>query len=319
MPFDRRHFLGSAAGLALVPSLPASVLAKAPLAAAQATGLARIGIGSIEVTAISDGYLDLALAMFSGADETTLKKLMAASFRGEGAHRSSVNAFVVNNGEKLALVDAGTVKGFSPHLGRFLPALALAGFDPAAVDVILATHLHPDHVGGIADELGATFPNAELVVHEKEHAFWTDEGIASRAPQEVQPFFRMANAAIKPYAGRTRKVKGSQEVIPGVTTVELFGHTPGHVGYRIASGGKQLLLWGDVVHAPALQFANPAISIAFDADVGTARENRLKILEQVAAERIMVSGAHLDFPGFGFVAKSGAGYAFTPAPFGFGL
>lgn len=320
---DRRLFLQGALGLGLAGLTSgagfSSAFAKAPLAGAQAVGLSRIKVGSIEVTAISDGFLDIALAMFQGADEAAMRGLLAANFRPAGAHRSSVNAYLVNTGEKLVVIDSGTIGGFAPTLAKFLPGLLAAGIDPATVDAVLATHLHPDHVGGFTGANGANFPNAQFFVHEKEHAFWTDEGIASRAPKDSQQFFQVAQNAVKPYAARTEKFKGGQEIVPGITAVELFGHTPGHCGFRIASGGQQLLIWGDIVHAQALQFANPAITIGFDSDPAAAKATRAKIFDEVSSDKVLVAGAHLDFPGFGHVSKAGGGYAFAAAPFGFGL
>ncbi len=319
MHLSRRAALSAITAFAGGSLLGLPAFAKAPLANAQAVGLNRIKIGSIEVTAISDGFLDIALAMFKGADEARINALMARHFRPAGPHRTSVNAYVVNTGDKLAIIDSGTITGFAPTLARFLVGFAAAGFDANAVDIILATHLHPDHVGGIFSAAGAVFPNATLAVHEKEHAFWTDEGIASRAPKEFQPFFKVAQDAVKPYAARTQRFRGGEEIIPGVSAVELFGHSPGHSGFRINSGNQQLLAWGDIVHAPALQFSSPEITIGFDQDQNQARETRLKIMDAVTADKVMVTGAHLDFPGFGHVEKAGSGFTFQPLPFGYGL
>lgn len=321
MSFDRRDFLVTIGALGAGALLPGPAKAKAPMAGAQAVGLARVKIGTIEVTAISDGFLDIALNLFKGADEAAIKRQLAANFRPEGPHRSSVNAYVINTGDKLAVVDTGTIAGFSPTLGRFHAALAAAGFEAGAVDALLLTHLHPDHAGGMAGAGGAAaFPNAELFVHDKEIGFWTDEGISSRAPDAFKPFFQIAQSAVKPYAARTRRFKGGDEIIPGVTAVELFGHTPGHAGFRIASGGQQMLIWADIIHGPALQFSNPAITIGFDADEAGAKATRLKVMSEVASDKLLIAGSHLDFPGFGYVMPtSSGGFAFQAAPFGLGL
>lgn len=309
--------LAATGSSAILPAVPAH--ARLPLAGAQALGLSRIKIGTIEVTAISDGFLDIDLKLFSGADEAAQRKLLADSFRPFGPHRSSVNAYVVNNGDRLALIDTGTIKGFAPTLARLHVALAGAGFDPGAFDAVILTHMHPDHAGGLTGETGALFPNAELVVHEKEYGFWTDEGLLSRAPDGFKPFVEIAQRMAKPYAAKVRRFKGGDEVLPGMTAVDLFGHTPGHSGFRISSGANQLLVWGDIIHGAALQFADPKITIGFDSDQEAARATRLKLLDQVVADRLLVAGAHLDFPGYGFVAKHNTGYVFAPAPFGYGL
>lgn len=322
-PLSRRQTLQTALGLATaglgLSIIPLPATAKAPLAGAAALGINRIKIGAIEVTALADGYLDITPETFSGADAPTMQKLLQASFRPAGPHRSSVNAYVVNTGDRLVLIDSGTIEGFAPTLAKFHAAFAAAGFDAAAVDVILPTHYHPDHVGGLAREGKALFANAELVAHETEHKFWTDESLLGKVPDGFKPFVVAAQAAVKPYAARTRLFKGGADVLPGITAVELFGHSPGHTGYRISSGNQSLLIWGDIIHAPGMQFAEPKITLNFDQDQNQARETRLKILDQVAADRTLVTGAHHDFPGFGFIAKAGSAYAFTPAPYGYGI
>lgn len=323
MPTSRREvlvsFIGLGSALAL-GGLPGPALARAPLAGQQALGLSRVKIGSIEVTAISDGYLDIGFDILRGGDAATMERLMQASFRpGAGPHRSSVNAYLVNTGDKLVLIDSGTVGGFVPTLARFHPALAAAGIDPASIDLLLPTHYHLDHVGGLFKEGAALFPNAELAGNEIEHRFWIDDGLLARSPEGFKPFVQVAQAAVKPYAARTRLFKGGTEIVPGITAVDLFGHSPGHTGYRISSGKDTLLIWGDIIHAPAIQFAEPKITLAFDQDQDLARATRLKVLDQVATDRILVAGAHHDFPGFGYVTKAGSAYAYQPAPYSLGL
>ena len=311
MLHSRRSLLGSAAALAAAAAAPA--LAKAPLAGALAPAY-RLKIGEIEVTALSDGYIDIPLAMFPAHEPGEAVKLLEREYRSAAAPvRSSVNAFVVNTGDKLILIDAGTVPGFAPSLGRLAGRLAAAGFQPDQFDMVLTTHLHPDHIGAMTDGAAARFTKAELVVAEPELKFWTDEGIASRAPKDFQPFFKMAQGAAAPYAKVTRTFAKDGEVTKGITSLALPGHTPGHTGYMISSGADSLLIWGDIVHAPALQFARPDWAIGFDNDPAQGIVTRKAIFDRVSADKILVAGMHLDFPAFGHVSKDGGGYKFTPA------
>ena len=163
----------------------------------------------------------------------------------------------------------------------------------------------------------AAFPNAELVMHAAERAFWTDDGARSRAPAGLQPFFDAAGAGIAPYAKRTRLLSRADEAVgPGLTAVAFPGHTPGHTGYRIASDGQELLIWGDIVHAPALQFRRPDWGIAFDVDLDAAAATRLRTMATVAADRVLIAGMHLDFPAFGHVqvGTEARSYRFVPMP-----
>jgi glyoxylase-like metal-dependent hydrolase (beta-lactamase superfamily II) len=135
----------------------------------------------------------------------------------------------------------------------------------------------------------------------------------SRAPAEAQKYFRMAQAAIKPYAKRMQLYNDGEQLAGGVTAMAAPGHTPGHTALRLASGQDSLLIWGDIVHVAALQFAKPEWAISFDTDQAQAIETRKKLFEQVASEGALVAGMHLDFPGLGYVTKEPQGFAFQRA------
>jgi glyoxylase-like metal-dependent hydrolase (beta-lactamase superfamily II) len=227
---------------------------------------------------------------------------------------TAVNAFLVNTGERLVLIDAGTATAMGPSLGRLLINLAAAGIEPAAVDAVLLTHMHPDHAYGLLTAGGAAaFPNAEVVVAEPEFAFWSDDAMLARAPADAKPFFEGARAAVKPYAARLRRFSADGEVVPGIVAVAAPGHTPGHTMYRVVSGDAALLVWGDLVHSAALQLPRPEIAPSFDVDAARGIESRRRMLDEVANSRIMVAGMHIGFPGIGHVMREGQGYRLAPA------
>jgi glyoxylase-like metal-dependent hydrolase (beta-lactamase superfamily II) len=314
---DRRHFLAGAAMAALAPAL---AQARVPQAGAQVPGIYRRKLGDIEITAILDGYVPLGAQTFLAADPAEVRQLLAAAGQPETVP-TSVNAFVVNTRDRTYLLDTGTGANtaFGPTLGRVEANLRAAGIEPGQVDAIILTHAHPDHHDGLLTaEKTARFANAELIIHEAEYAFWHDDGVLGQAPAEVKPFFASARAALAPYAARTRKVK-TGEVAPGIVLEHAPGHTPGHSILRLASGNEQLLLVGDCIHNVTLQTARPEIAFVFDTDGKQAAASRRRVLDMAAADRLVVSGAHIPFPGFGRVAKEGDGYRFAPAEWSYAL
>jgi glyoxylase-like metal-dependent hydrolase (beta-lactamase superfamily II) len=287
-----------------------------PHAGAQAPGVHRHKIGEYEFTALSDGNLALEIGLFAGDASRGEKMLKDAHLAKEAIH-TQVNCWLINTGSKLILVDAGGGKDFAPTLGRLAPNLAAAGVNPAAVDAIVITHMHPDHIPGIAAGGQATFKNAVVYVDGGEYAFWTSDEIRGKAPEQFRPFFDMAKAAIKPYAdaGKMQTMKDGTTIAPGVTAVSAPGHTVGHTMVRVSSDNSQLLVWGDIVHCAALQFAEPERSIAFDGDPALAISNRKKVMDMVATDRLLFAGSHLAFPGLGHASKAGSGYCYVPLPY----
>ncbi|HEY9573305.1 MAG TPA: MBL fold metallo-hydrolase, partial [Pusillimonas sp.] len=180
------------------------------------------------------------------------------------------------------------------------------------------THLHGDHACGLSGADGkAAFPNAVVYVAEAEAAFWLSPDIAAQAPANAQPFFKLAQASVAPYvaSGKLKKFKAGDTVLPGVTSVPMHGHTPGHGGYLFSSGQQKLLVWGDVIHSHAVQFAQPEVSIEFDVDQPQAIASRKKILKDASSEKLWIAGAHLPFPGLGHVRHDSAGYAWVPVEY----
>ena len=228
--------------------------------------------------------------------------------------RITISSFLLDIAGKKVLVDAGCGTAFGPNMGKSRDRLATLGLQPADIATILVTHAHVDHVSGLVDAHGAAyFPNAEIVVNGLETAFWLDDARAAAAPDAAKGAFATAPGALRPYAARTRTVSHGQEGIAGVTCHHLPGHTPGHSGWLLASGADTLLIWGDVVHLPGIQFALPEAGLAFDTDSDEARTSRRRALDLAATDQLLVAGMHLDFPTFGHVVKAGTGYAFVPS------
>jgi glyoxylase-like metal-dependent hydrolase (beta-lactamase superfamily II) len=275
-------------------------------------GVLRWTLGDLTITALNDGYLQGSLDLVTGIAKEEAGALQAAGFRAD-APRITLNAFLVTGaGRSPVLIDTGMGGLGGEALGRVPAALDAAGVRPEEVATVLLTHLHPDHAGGLIGSDGkAAYANAELVLHGEEASHWLDAGALSRAPEEARPYFENAQKAVAPYSHRTRMISDG-EVVPGISAVHLPGHTPGHTGYRITSGGKSLLMWADIVHLPAIQFKRPEAGMVFDVDVDQARETRRRMLDMVSSERAFIAGSHLEFPALGYIAREGGGYSFVP-------
>ncbi|MGF1445306.1 MAG: MBL fold metallo-hydrolase [Pikeienuella sp.] len=277
----------------------------------QVAGVFRRQIGEATVTALLDGFIALDANMLAGSDPEANAELVASAFLSGTAVDTSINAYLVELGDRTIMIDGGAAGAFGPTTGHLPGAVAAAGIDPAAVDTLFTTHAHPDHVGIFATEGAATFANAQLVMHAREHAFWTDDANFTGADEQTKSFVAAARGAFAPYEARTTLIEHGAEIAPGLTAMHLPGHTPGHTGLMLESAGESLLLWADIVHIGPVQFARPELTIPFDVDQSMAAETRAKLLDQVVADRLEIAGSHLDFPSFGHVVRAGDGYRFV--------
>ncbi len=264
-------------------------------------------IGSAEVTILTDGALAFPPEYFPKTDGGHIEELL------ENAQTRDIdtnfNAVLIREGGKLTLIDAGPRDLFGPSAGFLPEALQEAGVTPAQIGLLFATHLHPDHIAGMITSDGkAVFRNAELCLTAGEHEFWSDEGRTSCAGESVSDWGMLARTVLAAYRDRLRIINAGDEIAPGLTSVALPGHTPGHSGWRLASGNEQLIHVGDIVHAPALQVPDPEIGIVFDIDMDTARQTRKRLLDELATDGALFTGGHFLHPAFHAVERKGAGY-----------
>jgi glyoxylase-like metal-dependent hydrolase (beta-lactamase superfamily II) len=278
----------------------------------QIPGIYHRRIGDIVVTALSDGVFTTDREMTRNLPKEELARALSAGFR--DSLLFSVNAFLVRSRGRTALIETGSGDYLGPTLGHLRNNIKLAGVSLDAIDAVLLTHMHPDHSAGLTDPTTGKrhFPSAELVVHENEPRHWFDDAQMSRASDLYRHLhFEMTREQTRPYLDRMRTfAEGS--VFPGITAIRCHGHTPGHTAFLIESGNDRLLIWGDTIHIPEVQFARPEITMMPDFDPDAAAASRRKILEMAARERMLVTGMHMHFPGFGHVAKEGDAYRFHP-------
>jgi len=263
-------------------------------------------VGDLTITAISDGYLTASLDFLSNIDPAE-----AASMQRDAGQKQPaavhINCYVVRTAGHTILIDAGA-GGIKQWGGHLRSNLLLAGVEPADIDTILLTHAHPDHIGGLVDSAGQiSFPNAELVVHQREVTFWQDDANLSRASERTRGNFLIARQVFDGYRDKLRTFDAG-EVLPGISAMPLAGHTDGHTGYLLESRDQGLLVWGDIVHFPHIQIERPQVSIAFDQDPALAATTRSRLLDLVSSEGLLVAGMHLGELGFAHIKRTGASY-----------
>jgi glyoxylase-like metal-dependent hydrolase (beta-lactamase superfamily II) len=311
------HFLRIAA-FALLTSISTLALVTPASAAAPmvktSPGYYRVMLGDFEVTALSDGTvqlpMDKLLVGVSPADfDKALKK-----FHLTNPIDTSINGYLINTGTKLVLIDTGAGSFFGPTVGKLVASLKAAGYTPDQVDEIYITHMHGDHIGGLTVNGAAVFPNAIVRADKHEADKWLSQANMDKAPADMKDGYAHAISALAPYiaAGHFKTFDGNTDLVPGIKSIAAPGHTPGHSIYLVESNGKKLVLWGDLMHVAAVQFDRPAVAIHFDSDSKEAIASREKAYADAAKEGYLVGSAHLSFPGLGYLRAEGKGYVWIP-------
>ncbi|MEO5687866.1 MAG: MBL fold metallo-hydrolase [Burkholderiaceae bacterium] len=302
----------------LIAAVAFSALAIAPVQAAapqlrtQAPGFYRMMLGDFEVTALYDGSFDLPVDQLLKQPAAKTNAALAKHFQSLPVE-TSVNAFLVNTGTKLVLIDTGTGGYSGPTSGTLLANLKAAGYRPDQVDDIFITHMHGDHVGGLSHEGVAVFPKAVVHAGKGDVDHFLSKAEMAKAPAEADGFTTAMNA-FGPYqaTGRLQPIAADGEIVPGVRAWATPGHTPGHTSYVVESKGARLIVTGDLIHVAAVQLDDPSVTIAFDTDSKAAEAQRQKVFAQAAKDRTLVASAHLQFPGIGHLVASGKGYVYEP-------
>lgn len=319
MTLDRRMLMGAAAALAgttMTGTGPA--LAEAPLAKTQLPGAYRFKLGDFEVTALHDGAgsRPLDANFVKNASLADVQAELAANFLPTDTLTISFTALLVNTGSKLILLDTGFADNGGPTNGRIAGGLKAAGVDPKAIDAVVISHFHGDHISGLRAKDGAlVYPNAEIHVPEAEWAFWMDDAKMAAAPEGMRGGFQGARRVFAPIAKDVKQFAWGKEPVSGITAIDAKGHTPGHTAFAIASGKNTLLYVADITNNPVLFAKNPDWTAVFDMDGPQAIATRKKILDMAATDKLGVSFYHASFPATGNVAKDGAGYRFVPAAY----
>lgn len=313
---SRRGILSSAAALAAAPLvaglLPSLAHANGPMLGARQPTWCRFRLGSFELTMTSDSdaFIDGPFPIVGGnASQEEVEQLMRDNLLPPNKYQPGFTPMIVNTGKELVIFDTGNgAKGFvpRPNGGWLATQLADSGITPEQIDVVVLSHGHPDHVGGVMENGKPLFPNARYVIAGTEYDFWAPEGKFSGELEKLASLFR---ANVVPLAAKTTFLKPGDDVVPGIRSLEAHGHTPGHLAFDIESDGKRMLFWGDCAHHQVASLARPDWHCTFDIDKEKGAATRRRIYEMAAAERIPVSGYHMPFPSIGYVERrDGGGY-----------
>ncbi|MCV6585502.1 MAG: MBL fold metallo-hydrolase [Marinibacterium sp.] len=306
----RREFM---LGAGLLAGLSALGWRVAPAGAEGLVAARQYAVGDATVTVLSDGFISIGPDMLFGITPEDFAMMLEAAHLDPASFPAAVNAFLIDSGDRRILVDAGTGTSFGPTLGKLPSVMAALGIDPASIDTVVFTHLHPDHVGGVLAEGGNPFANATLRVAQADVDFFTNEDIKAQAPDGFKPFFDMAAASLAAFGERVEPFDGVIDIAPGLTTMPMPGHTVGHSGLLLENDGGALLIAADVIHVPAVQLARPDVTIGFDTDQDVARATRQRVFDMAATDRLMIAGSHIALPGIGHLERAGDGYRFLPA------
>lgn len=312
---SRRSFLTGSALAAGSLALPRPAGAVGPLATTQGPGVYRSKLGDYQITALYDGtwFLPIDDKFVRNASGADVNRALAAGFLPPSILPITFTALLVNTGTKLILIDTGTAGQITDTAGAMMANLAAAGVAPTAIDTILISHFHPDHIDGIKTKDGdKVFANAEIWVPEPEWAYWMNDAHMAGVPKSIERYFLNARRIFKDIAKEVRQFKPGAEVAPGIVSIPAYGHTPGHTAFAIHSGKQSMLVMSDTVRNPYLFARHPDWQPIFDMDGPLAVKTRRRMLDRAAADRMLVEAYHFPFPATGHMLKRGAGYELVP-------
>jgi glyoxylase-like metal-dependent hydrolase (beta-lactamase superfamily II) len=315
----RRDLFASAAiaatASAAVPLMGTVVRAAVP--AGKGTGVYRYKLGDYEIIQLMDGARTLPIPdnFVVNASRDEAIKAAAAAYMPEGKVTIPFSPMVVNTGSKLIAIDTGNGLGaYAANKGAVGQArinMEAAGIDPKQIDIVIISHFHGDHIGGLKNADGSpAFPNAEIKVPAVEWAFWKDDANASKANAFNKAQFPNVKKMIDGL--KFTPYEADKEIAPGITSVFTPGHTPGHMSFVVASGSKKIMVQSDVSNVPSLFIKHPTWQAVFDNDPNLTIETRRKFYDMVLAEKMIISGYHFPYPCVGHVEKTGDGYQMVP-------
>ncbi len=319
MLIDRRRLLSGAAIAGVAAGAPRAALAQttsSPVgqASRQAPGYYRYSVGDIEVTAVNDGYAERPLEGY--VKNAPIGEVEAAAtnlYLPPKIVRVPYTTMVLRTGGKTVLIDTGLGDMGPSTTGAWMANFKAAGFDPTLVDVVILSHFHGDHINGARLKDGvAVFPKAEVMAPAPEWAFWMDDAKMEQASAPMKAAFRNVRRVLSPIAQDVKQFAADKEIVPGVTSVAAYGHTPGHMAFAITSGNGRLMMLSDTTNHAPFFLKHPDWHVLFDMDPEEAARTRRRMADLAVTERMQVAFYHAPFPSTGFIEKDGSGYRLVP-------
>lgn len=294
---------------------PISTVDIASTAKPALAGIYAFNLGKFRIVALSDGTLPLDLhPLLRGISKKQIDAMLQRGFA-RNPLETSINAYLIDTGSHVVLVDTGAGELFGNVGGKLPESLAAAGYQPAQISDVLITHIHTDHTGGLTRGGQMMFPNATIHVGQADVDFFLDRANLDKGlkPQYLEEALK----TVGPYqrAGKLKPFAAESEILPGITAIPTPGHTPGHSFFRVTSEGESIDFWGDIMHVGLIQFARPEVTIAFDVNQDAARAQRLGQFETAADEQRLSAVAHLPFPGIGHIRREAGKYEWVPAQY----
>ncbi len=329
-PLDRRRFLKLGTGVAAAAvTSPVAARGIKALSGSQADpepSAYRFRLGAMTITIVNDGRFALPSDVLAPEVEAEERE------RYFGTRHLPIDAIpfqlcpvLIENGNERILVDTGmgSPPEFAPDSGWLTRRFAVTGATPEAIDLVVLTHGHADHYGGLVDPVTgeSRFRNADVVISRTEHDFWTARDVSSQNADlaeayggldAFESYVAMTAGVLNAVRDRLRPVEPDEEIAPGIHIVGSAGHTAGHIGLLLQSENERLLLVGDAITNVHVAFEHPRWRFLYDDYGAQAVQTRVALLERAASEGFLVSGYHFPYPGVGRVFRDGGGYRWLP-------
>ncbi|MCK4204739.1 MBL fold metallo-hydrolase [Brucella pituitosa] len=317
MAISRRNFIVAASaaggGVALSPFEASQAAAQTPVSKVENSGFHRFQFGDFEITTLSDGRRAGEAPEKTYAinqDPKDVAALLEENLLPTDRFVNSFTPVLINTGKELVLFDTGMGAGArEAGQGKLISALEASGYKAGDVSLVVLSHFHPDHIGGLMEDGKPAFANARYAAGQREFDFWTDP---ARLESPAKTVAQMVEKNVKPLAEKTTFIDDGKEVVSGIHAIGAYGHTPGHLAFRVESDGKSLMLISDTANHSVITLQRPDWHVSFDIDKDMAVETRKRIFDMIATDRLPFIGYHMPFPSLAYLQREGEGYRYVP-------